>query len=66
MPAPIVNLDFVLNAIEKVIRRASYWNGEVVPRLAEATADQWLRRDEIRRRLKLTTCELAHLRDAGN
>lgn len=50
---------------KSLIGRASYWNTEVVPRLTAAAEDQWLRSDEIRRRLKLTTCELAHLRDAG-
>ncbi|WP_144058914.1 hypothetical protein [Rhodopirellula sp. SWK7] len=31
-----------------------------------ATADgEWVRGDEVRRRLKLTTCELAHLRESG-
>ncbi|MBB3205230.1 hypothetical protein FHS27_001030 [Rhodopirellula rubra] len=47
------------------IGRASYWNREVVPRLTAASDGEWVRGDEVRRRLKLTTCELAHLRESG-
>lgn len=50
---------------KSLIGRTSYWNEHVVPRLSSATDGQWLRSDEIRQRLKLTTCELAHLREAG-
>lgn len=51
---------------KSLIGRASYWNAEVVPRLMDANSDQnWLRSEEVRRRLKLSTCELAHLRDSG-
>lgn len=49
---------------KSLIGRASYWNKHVVPRLSDPTDDAWLRSEEIRKRLK-TTCELAHLRDAG-
>ncbi len=55
-----------LPGIDKsLIGRASFWNAEVVPRIAEDSEHEWLRSDEIRRLLKLTMCELAHLRDAG-
>tara|TARA_R110002049_G_scaffold285698_4_gene467051 strand:+ start:209908 stop:210510 length:603 start_codon:yes stop_codon:yes gene_type:complete len=47
------------------IGRASYWDSEVVPRLTEASNEVWLRSEEVRKRLKLTTCELAHMREAG-
>lgn len=55
-----------LSDVDKsLIGRASYWNEHVVPRLSTSTDGQWLRSDEIRRRLKLTTCELAHLCETG-
>ncbi len=50
---------------KSLIGRASYWNVQVVPRLSEESDNSWVRSDEIRRRLKLTTCELAHMRDSG-
>ncbi len=53
------------NVDKSLIGRASYWNEHVAPRLMESTDDAWLRSEEIRKRLNLTTCELAHLRDAG-
>ena len=28
-------------------------------------SDQWLRSNEVRKALKLSTCDLAHMRDAG-
>jgi hypothetical protein len=50
---------------KSLIGRASYWNEHVVPRLHQSHEPEWLRSDEIRRQLKLTTCELAHMRDSG-
>ena len=56
-----------LDGIDKsLIGKASYWNREVVPRLIESPDEGWLRSEEVRRRLKLSTCELAHMRDAGH
>lgn len=53
------------NVDKSLIGRASYWNNEVVPRLAQPDEFDWLRSDDVRKRLKLTTCELAHMREAG-
>ena len=53
------------NVNKSLIGRASYWNIEVVPRLNQMTTEDWLCSDDVRRQLKLTTCELAHLRKAG-
>ncbi|WP_345685943.1 DNA phosphorothioation-associated putative methyltransferase [Novipirellula caenicola] len=53
------------NVDKSLIGRASYWNKEVVPRLTQSPEDDWLRSEEVRKRLKLTTCELAHMREAG-
>ncbi|QDS88686.1 hypothetical protein EC9_28780 [Rosistilla ulvae] len=47
------------------IGRLSYWNTEVEPRLTQSPDQGWLRSAEVRKRLKLTTCALAHLRDSG-
>jgi hypothetical protein len=58
------------------IGRKSYWDQFVVPRLTGPLAatddgqddaeEHWVRSEEARRRLKLTTCELAHAREAGS
>ncbi|WP_160164412.1 DNA phosphorothioation-associated putative methyltransferase [Rhodopirellula baltica] len=53
------------NVDKSLIGRASYWKREVMPRLTRACDEGWLRSEEIRKRLKLTTCELAHMREAG-
>jgi hypothetical protein len=50
---------------KSLIGRTSYWNEHVVPRLNQTKEPQWLRSEEIRRQLKITTCELAHMRDSG-
>lgn len=47
------------------IGRASYWNEHVIPRLSGTIPDRWVRSDEVRRQLKLSTCDLAHAREAG-
>lgn len=55
-----------LDGVDKsLIGKASYWNNQVVPRLAESSDEEWLHSDEVRKRLNLTTCELAHMREAG-
>lgn len=58
------------------IGRKSYWDQFVVPRLTGQLAatddgqddeeEHWVRSEEARRRLKLTTCELAHARETGS
>lgn len=53
------------NVDKALIGRASYWNKEVVPLLTQSPDEGWLRSEEVRKRLKLTTCELAHMREAG-
>jgi hypothetical protein len=50
---------------KSLIGRSSYWNTNVVPRLVHADDSPWLRSDEVRSILKLSTCELAHKREAG-
>ena len=52
------------NVDKSRIGRASYWNENVVPRL-KSNEEQWFKSAEIRKLLKLSTCELAHKRDAG-
>ena len=47
------------------IGRASYWNEHVIPRLSRTIPERWVRSDEARRQLKLSTCDLAHAREAG-
>lgn len=55
-----------LDGVDKSrIGSASYWQKEVVPRLSHSLGEEWVRSDEVRKRLKLTSCELAHMRDAG-
>ena len=44
------------------IGRESYWNEQVIPRLSGTIPVRWVRSDEARKRLKLSTCELAHMR----
>ena len=47
------------------IGRESYWNEQVIPRLSGTIPVRWVRSDEVRKRLKLSTCDLAHMREAG-
>ncbi len=47
------------------IGRASYWNEQVIPRLTSVASEAWVRSDEARKQLKLSTCDLAHMREAG-
>jgi hypothetical protein len=58
------------------IGRKSYWEDYVVPRLnkppevqsndtIEQTTDQWVRSADVRKALKLSTCDLAHKRQSG-
>ena len=49
------------------IGRKSYWEQMVVPRLntENLNDERWVRNEEARRVLKLSTCELAHAREAG-
>jgi hypothetical protein len=58
------------------IGRKNYWEEYVVPRLnkppevlsndsIEQIADQWVRSADVRKALKLSTCDLAHKRDSG-
>jgi hypothetical protein len=58
------------------IGRKSYWEDYVVPRLdkpqedlgndsIEPSTDQWVRSAEVRKALRLSTCDLAHKRESG-
>lgn len=47
------------------IGRASFWNEHVVPRLISEMPERWVRSDEARKQLKLSTCDLAHARESG-
>jgi hypothetical protein len=47
------------------IGRQSYWQEKVIPRLTGTAPERWVRSDEARRQLKLSTCDLAHAREAG-
>ena len=47
------------------IGRASYWNEQVIPRLSDDIPARWVRSDEARKQLKLSTCNLAHARESG-
>jgi len=49
------------------IGKASYWKEHVVPRLKPHQTDEetWVRSAQARKQLKLSTCQLAHLRQAG-
>jgi len=43
-----------------------YWTNYVVPRLKANPPTRWLQSSEIRRELKISTCDLAHMRNAGS
>ncbi|MFN5187713.1 MAG: hypothetical protein ACK5GD_18195 [Planctomycetota bacterium] len=58
------------------IGRKTYWEDYVVPRLnnpqeslskdsIEQSGDQWVRSVDVRKALRLSTCELAHKRESG-
>jgi hypothetical protein len=58
------------------IGRKTYWEDYVVPRLnnpqessskdsIEQSGDQWVRSADVRKALRLSTCELAHKRESG-
>lgn len=47
------------------IGRKSYWEEHIVPQLNDETPVRWVRSAEARKELKLSTCDLAHMRDAG-
>ena len=47
------------------IGRKSYWEEHIVPRLNDESSERWVRSTEARKELKLSTCDLAHMRDAG-
>ena len=48
------------------IGRKSYWVEHVVPRLNDEIPERWVKSVEARKKLRLSTCDLAHLREAGN
>ena len=52
------------NVDKSRIGRLGYWQEHVLPRLNLAE-EQWMKSDEIRKLLKISTCELAHRREAG-
>ena len=47
------------------IGRESYWQEHVIPRLTGTIPERWVRSDEARKQLKLSTCDLAHARESG-
>jgi hypothetical protein len=47
------------------IGRKSYWEEQVVPRINDEAPELWRRSAEVRKALRLSTCDLAHLREAG-
>ncbi len=47
------------------IGRESYWQEHVIPRLTGTVPERWIRSDEARKQLKLSTCGLAHARESG-
>jgi len=47
------------------IGRQSYWQEKVIPRLTGTVPERWVRSDEARKYLKLSTCDLAHARESG-
>ena len=47
------------------IGKQSYWQEKVIPRLTGIVPERWLRSNEARKQLKLSTCDLAHAREAG-
>jgi hypothetical protein len=47
------------------IGRQSYWQEQVVPRLTGTVTERWVRSGEARKQLKVSTCDLAHMREAG-
>ncbi|QDV24639.1 DNA phosphorothioation-associated putative methyltransferase [Aureliella helgolandensis] len=47
------------------IGRKSYWEIHVMPRLTQQPVDRWVRSAEARKQLKLSTCDLAHMRENG-
>ena len=49
----------------KRIGRRSFWNAQVVPRLPQ-TPINWQSGTEVSRSLKISSCELSHMRQAGN
>lgn len=49
---------------KKLIGRLSYWSEHVVPRI-ELVSTQWLTSREMAARLKVSDCELSHLRITG-
>jgi len=54
-----------LEGIDKTrIGRKSYWVKLVIPRLSSAD-DCWYRSQEACKKLRVTSCELSHLRTAG-
>ena len=54
-----------LEGIDKTrIGRKSYWVKQVIPRLSSAD-DCWYRSQEACKKLRVTSCELSHLRTAG-
>lgn len=49
----------------KRIGRRSFWNSEVLPRLSQKPIN-WQSSAEVSQTLKLSSCELSHLRHAGS
>ena len=49
----------------KRIGRRSFWNDHVVPRLPQ-TPSNWRSSEEISKHLKISSCVLSHIRQAGN
>ena len=47
------------------IGKQSYWQEKVIPRLTGIVPERWLRSNEARKQLKLSTCDLAHAHEAG-
>jgi len=47
------------------IGRKSYWEERVVPQLNEEPPERWVRSADARKELRLSTCDLSHLREAG-
>jgi len=54
----------LLNLDMKRIGRKSFWTSNVLPRLSEVSG-VWLSSTEMARKLRVTSCELSHLRTNG-